>query len=224
MTACQRSLPRSPRSNKYSQEYAGRVVSRQSGTRRRSVIRLFHGVARYNQVFHAIDSLTSLSLSSHSRRESILSLFIIIISSRFVPLETILNEIETIAIQCAKLRRSDKHARSRQLHGSSRGNTMSNARRLNFRGQGGFNARCWQGWRAPLGRINNFHAAVNWNYGDINLSSWIRVFVSSGNSTVYSRGRDATGSIHRRLAPRPENRLQVRYPSALVMQFIGRFI
>lgn len=63
MTACQRSLPRSPRSNKYSQEYAGRVVSRQSGTRRRSVIRLFHGVARYNQVFHAIDSLTSLSLS-----------------------------------------------------------------------------------------------------------------------------------------------------------------
>lgn len=25
-------------------------------------------------------------------------------------------------------------------------------------------------------------------------------------------------------APRPENRLQVRYPSALVMQFIGRFI
>lgn len=58
MTTRQRSLPRSQRSNKYSQEYAGRVVSRQSGTRRRGVIRLFHGAARYNQVFHAIDSLT----------------------------------------------------------------------------------------------------------------------------------------------------------------------
>lgn len=63
MTTSQRSLPRSQRSNKYSQEYAGRVVSRQSGTRRRGVIRLFHGAARYNQVFHAIDSLTPLSLS-----------------------------------------------------------------------------------------------------------------------------------------------------------------
>lgn len=66
MTTSQRSLPRSQRSNKYSQEYAGRVVSRQSGTRRRGVIRLFHGAARYNQVFHAIDSLTPLSLSHPS--------------------------------------------------------------------------------------------------------------------------------------------------------------
>lgn len=104
MTACQRSLPRSPRSNKYSQEYAGRVVSRQSGTRRRSVIRLFHGATRYNQVFHAIDSLASLSLSpspvsgimpflpSFPRQILVVNPsypFIIIISSRLVSFETI---------------------------------------------------------------------------------------------------------------------------------------